>query len=534
MQRFLRRLLFFSGLFICVFWSLALFLFHLGTLPPPENLPKENGRVEFLRPNTDEQQLQHLILSGNDYSRGLLAGRETRDLLFQQESDLTGMLEKIFPSRVLVYLFELGLIPVFKGVEYIIPPRYLAEMYGVSRSTDKKFAVYAEPFTRQLAYHGLHEVGQMMVDQAQDDRMENMGCTAIIYPHGNTWMVGRNFDFEGGATLDEKKLLKWVFPEEGYAYVSVIWAGMVGAITAVNEKGIYVSINAAGAKGFNRHGLPSTLLLTKVIESSANASHAIEIFKSTPTMISEIFLLVDSQEGLAYRIEKSPEHTAIIPLTQASALTNHMVDPYWKEDPTNLFRKEYLTSHYREARALELLSLLPSGLSDENLENEFLKILRDKKEKGGMDLNFGNRRAIDPLIANHSIIFNGLTQTLYVSRGPHLIAPYEGYNLRESFKSRKPVFTRMLPADEDVSEKIYGMYKEFNERVHRGEMTPADTLAALQPRLANSLYYELLGLEAAREGKKDLAAKFLEESLALRPAYKKDLDRVTEELHGVQ
>jgi isopenicillin-N N-acyltransferase like protein len=267
-------------------WSIALLLFHWGTLTPPEFDKTEKAQATFYQ-KTDEQPLQNLVLIGPPFARGVEAGRLTYKLLYEQEKELTTMLKKIFPWRPLFHAFELVLIPIFKGVENTLSKDDLLEMYGVSLSTNPEFDVYAEAYTRQIAYHGLHEVGQMMVDQYQDDRLENMGCTALLVPYKSSWLIGRNFDFEGGVTMDEKKILKWVFPSDGkHAYVSAIWSGMVGAVTAVNEHGLYMSINAAGSKDFNRRGLPSTLLVSQVMTLAKNTSEALALIRNTPIMIT--------------------------------------------------------------------------------------------------------------------------------------------------------------------------------------------------------------------------------------------------------
>jgi len=90
----------------------------------------------------------------------------------------------------------------------------LEEMYGVSKSTSTDFDFLLDRFTRQIAYHGLHEVGQLAVDQGSD----SMGCTVVALPHKRNWIIGRNFDFEGGRIFDSEKIMKWVFPERGYSF----------------------------------------------------------------------------------------------------------------------------------------------------------------------------------------------------------------------------------------------------------------------------------------------------------------------------
>lgn len=539
----MKKFLIFSASLLWSLWCVALVLFHWGTLTPPTVPPHETAQAHFYK-KTDAEPLQHLVLIGSPFARGKEAGQLTKHLLYEQEKDLTEMLKKIFPWRPLFHAFELMLIPLFKGVETTIPNDHLLEMYGVSLSTDPEFDDYAEAYTRQIAYHGLHEVGQMMVDQYQDDRLENMGCTAILVPYKSSWLVGRNFDFEGGRTLDEKKILKWVFPTDGqYAFVSAIWSGMVGAVTAVNEHGLFVSINAAGSKDFNRHGLPSTLLVTQVMTSAKTATEALEIIKSTPIMITEIFVVVSRSEGKAFRVEKSPTHTEVIPILDPKAVTNHLHSEYWKNDATNIFRSTQLTSHYREARGEELAKQFP--LSSQNPEDEMAKILRDKNAVGGEPLPWGNRRAIDPMIANHSVIYNASNDTLFVSSGPHITERYVGYDLTASFKNKKPVFVKTLARDQEMTPEARTAYLNFtalklkiqenlnNNKTSNDEFTQGHTLLKIHPRLEDMRWNELLALREHKNGDRTAKNNYIKKALSLSPPYARDQQHLEGLLHAL-
>ncbi len=208
------------------------------------------------------------------------------------------------------------------------------------------FDRYADRFTRQVAYHGLHEIGQTFVDFGWQD----MGCTLFAVPFGQSWLIGRNFDFVAGRVFDEDKIVKWVYPTRGIPYVSVIWGGMVGGVTGINEKGIYLSINAGGSADFARYGTPSTLVLTKVLQFASTAEEAIKIIQDSQMFITDILVLVDAKSGTAYRIEKSPRRAPIFRLTGPTVVTNHLLDPIWQNDKINEFRKANLTSIAREAR----------------------------------------------------------------------------------------------------------------------------------------------------------------------------------------
>ncbi len=398
----------------------------------------------------------------------------------------------------------------------------LDQMYGISKSASKKYDRLIDGYSRQLAYHGLHEVGQMMVDQTGDD----VGCTVVAAPAGRHWVLGRNFDFEGGRSLDTEKIMKWVFPDHGAAYVSVNWAGMVGTVTGVNEHGIYLSLNAAGSSDHRRYGLPTTLLLTKALMFSRDAEDALEIFKSEPVIITDIFVLLDSRTGRLYRIEKSPLKTEVIELEGPSAITNHLVSEAFATDPINVFRRDELTSGARMERARELLKApeIANAKSTGALELPILKIIRDK---GGYYP--GHRRAIDSLIAVHSVLYNSESQTLYVSRGPALAGPFAGFDLPASFAAHQPIVTKTLPRDEISDDLFWSVHNSSKSLRTARKLIQKKRCSQAKSRLdgvsfrESAEYFEALGdFKAECESLGQEAVQNWRRALALRPAYSRE------------
>lgn len=434
-------------------------VYHIGVYPRP---PLARLAEELAAPgppawwrDRSRAGIHQLVLEGSPFHRGIEGGHATRDLIYRQEKELNTELARIIPSAVLLRALTLIGMRWFWGIDRYLEPWMSDEIYGVSRSTTHEFDYLADRFTRQIAYHGLHEVGQLMVDQGGED----MGCTVVALPFQGSWVLGRNFDFEGGRIFDTEKVVKWIFPDRGHALVSVIWAGMVGAVTGVNDQGIYLSLNAAGSTDFRRQGTPSTLVLLKALQEAGSAREAIRILRDSSMFITDIFVLLDSRTGELYRIEKSPRHTEVIPLAGPSVVTNHLISPRWRDDPINRYRRDELTSVTRSRRAEELLKALPPARDAREAERQVLGILRDKGEWNGRPLPIGDRRAIDALIATHSVVFNASSRILYVSRGPGLAGEFLGYDLRRSFAAHRPVRAGVLPRDPLVSDELFEKVK---------------------------------------------------------------------------
>lgn len=453
----------FHGLFMVALltWTVILNIYHAGVYPPPLVDLHEAGSARWL--DRHEHGIHHMILQGTPFARGREAGRQTQGLLLAQEQQLVGMLHGWVPSDLAVQGLILGAIAWFQGVDKYLSRPDVEEMYGTSLSAPKSFDYLADGFTRQVAYHGLHEVGQMMVDQG----FEDMGCTVVALPWRGSFVIGRNFDFEGGRIFDSEKIIKWVFPDKGYAFVSVIWAGMVGAVTGVNEKGLYISINAAGSADRRRLGTPSTLALLKVLQQAATAEEALQILRETQMFITDIFVIADAQ-GKLWRVEKSPLRMAEIELRRASIVTNHLISPQFASDPTNAFRKAELTSIVREQRGLDRIAGLPKVRTEPEVILQTLSILRDKGvDDSGNPLPLGNRRAIDALIATHSVIYSPGSQVFYVGQGPAVAGQFFGYDLRASFARREPVSKDTLPPDPLVSAETFSALKDANQKISR-------------------------------------------------------------------
>lgn len=456
--RLIKVIFYFGVIFFA--WTIALYL-RSDVSPPraaPASIEWEKAKAQSKWFPKTEKGINHIFLEGSAFERGLAFGSLTGDLLYRQEKTLAEMYTELMPSKIKQRIFETGAIAAFQGLALSLEPWMLEEMWGVSQSSSNEFNHFASSYARQIAYHGIHEVGQLFVDLAP---LEG-ACTFVSFPLNSHWIVGRTFDFEGGRIFDDEKVIKWVYPDNGFKYVSVIWTGMVGAVSGVNEKGIYVSINAAGSREVNLRGLPSTLILTKVLQEAGTLEDALKIFRDTPSMITDIYMVLDSKSGRLFKVEKSAFSLDMSEVKTAIAVTNHLDAEIFQKDEFNLIRKNEYTSMHRFKRAQSLLDQLwnskPSSSAKVTLF--LLDILRDKGvDKNLAPLHLGNRRAIDALIAAHGVLFDSKTQTLYVSEGPSMSGAFRTYDIQKTFAQKTPVEKESLPADKAVSKEQYQTLK---------------------------------------------------------------------------
>ncbi|MCX6284804.1 MAG: hypothetical protein NTW31_11295, partial [Bacteroidetes bacterium] len=143
----------------------------------------------------------------------------------------------------------------------------------------------------------------------------------------------------------------------------------------------------------------------------------------------ESLLIGSSKDGRAAVIEKSPYKTALRePIGNSILCANHFQSAEFAEDPLNKENISENASLYRYRRLDEDLRA-QSPLDVEKAA----WILRDRAGLGGRDIGLGNEKAMNQLIAHHSIIFKPSERLVWVSTGPWQLGSYKCFDLRKIF-----------------------------------------------------------------------------------------------------
>ena len=94
----------------------------------------------------------------------------------------------------------------------------------------------------------------------------------------------------------------------------------------------------------------------------------------------------------------------------------------------NIEQENESASSYRYKRLMELLNA-----NGKNTVQKTVNILRDQKGLNNANIGMGNEKAINQLIAHHSIVFEPKKLIVWVSTSPWQLGRYVAYDLNKIF-----------------------------------------------------------------------------------------------------
>ncbi len=391
----------------------------------------------YLRQNS--YGLWEEYLHGKDIDRGVASGVLSKELLRYQEQVFVDQIREFIPSDRYLSFLRFFTIIFNRNLGRYIPEEYRNEIYGISLSCSHDYDRIGTPYQRQLNYHAAHDIGHTMQEYML------VGCSSFAVwgdrAADSTLTIGRNFDFYVGDGFAKNKLVLFVAPESGYKFVSVGWAGMIGVLSGMNEKGLTVTINAAKGAMPTSAAMPISLLAREILQYAATIDEAYAIARSRHTFVSESLLIGSAQDAQAAIIEKTPEKIALKRgASNRVVCTNHYQSAAFEQDSHNLENLKYSDSPYRFSRLEELLSQ-HAQLST----TDVAAILRDHKGVGGSDVGLANEMTINQSIAHHSVIFKPQQGLMWVSTTPWQSGAYICYDLNRVFADTRPTAEVTLP-----------------------------------------------------------------------------------------
>ncbi|WP_341227038.1 C45 family peptidase [uncultured Arcticibacterium sp.] len=432
-----------------------------------EKIDEDFYKIEDNWLKKSETGLWELYVKGGGFERGVMEGKLQKELAAQQEEAFVNQINKMIPSKFLLRQMKYFIAYFNKDLDDHITQEYQEEIYGESLFASDEYDYIAPKYHRMLNYHAAHDIGH-----ALQGKNFKVGCTSFAAwgdrTADSTLLVGRNFDFFVGEEFAKNKVVNFVNPSKGYKLMMVSWAGMIGAVSGMNEKGLTVTLNASESEIPTTAATPISLVAREILQYAKNIKEAYAIAQKRKVFVSESILIGSAEDGKTAIIEVSPTKTDLFEgrSNDYQICSNHFQGNVFKNDEINLNNLEQSSSAYRFELMTELVNEGPKLTVP-----DAVSILRNQTGLKGENLGMGNEMAINQLIAHHSVVFKPEKLQVWVSTNPYQLGAFVCYDLNKVFaladtlRSKVELYEKPLniAADPFLKSEEYQDFKIFKK-----------------------------------------------------------------------
>ncbi len=371
--------------------------------------------------------LWELYVQGAPFERGVICGKLTAELVKRQEDNFTAQIRKMIPSESYLKFLKYFIGWFNRNLADHVNEENKEEIYGISFSASDDYGYIGTKYERLMNYHAAHDIGHALQSMAL------VGCTSFATWNGrsadSSLILGRNFDFYAGDKFAEDKIVAFYHPAAGYRFMMVTWAGFTGVASGMNEQGLTVTINADKTSIPPGAATPVSLVAREILQYAKNIDEAWAIAKKRKMFVSESFLIGSANDNKAVVIEKTPDSMDLY-ASDNNFITcaNHFQGKQLSRLASNEQQMKESASPYRFERLNELLAR-----SGANTVQKTVDILRDRAGVHDANIGMGNEKAMNQLIAHHSVVFEPKKRLVWVSTQPWQLGQYVAYDLNKIF-----------------------------------------------------------------------------------------------------
>jgi hypothetical protein len=202
----------------------------------------------------------------------------------------------------------------------------------------------------------------------------------------------------------------------------------------------------------------------------------------------------------------------------------------------NIEQENESASPYRYKRMLELINA-----NGKNTVQKTISILRDRKGLNNADIGMGNEKAINQLIAHHSIVFEPKKLLVWVSTSPWQLGEYVAYDLNKIFalrgmKENTEITDSSLTIAADPflltpDYTNFTVFRTLKQHIMDGWEVNTDSLVTSNPEFYNT--YVLAGDYLYKKKKYSEALKEYQLALTKVISTRKEEDHIKEQIRKI-
>ena len=436
----------------------------------------------------------------------------------------------------------------YRSADAAVPATARRELSALAAALPDDGKGELDPYHRLF----LHQCFFDLTERLQDVVIE--GSVFAVAPRASAsgleagnLVIGRTLSVDFGPDFEADRTVSFYYPDGKYPFVSIGWAGLVGVVTGINARGIFVAANPARTDDAREaEALPLPLVLRQVLEEADTLEQAVDMVAQAELRTAGLVLIGDGVQRKAVVVEASARAKEDSRLTRGEDeavvwTSDHMVREAFEGDAHNERIRRTTSSGYRYDRLAELLAT-PGNFEPEDA----VAVLRDRQGLDNAELGLGNKNALENLHSTHSVVIDATSMVLWVAEGPSTLGRYRAFDLRHLLarQGTRPAALADLSADRLLYSEEYRDYREALEGIDYarellGLDRPQEALAAARVALALAPdigeLHRLLGDIERELGHDEQAKRHYRRYLELIPGRQRDQERVKgiiEELGG--
>ncbi len=127
---------------------------------------------------------------------------------------------------------------------------------------------------------------------------------------GGAVVHARVLDYMRDIDLQKYTLVQLFIPSDGYAWMSLGYAGFLGSVTAMNEHGLAIG-EMGGASEESWEGMPMTFLVREIAERTKTVAEAVALMQRVPRTCEYYYVLSDAGRTMA-GIRARPDEVLVL------------------------------------------------------------------------------------------------------------------------------------------------------------------------------------------------------------------------------
>jgi isopenicillin-N N-acyltransferase-like protein len=481
--------------------------------------------------------LWRMHLEGSPAELGDARGRLSERLFRELDDRVRDLVDRRYGAWLEQWTAAMVLRWDYRAADRFLDEEHRTELAAMARALPQAEGDRIGSYPRLFLYQCVYDLGQRLDDVLLEGSMFAAVPKRTSSGEPGNLVIGRTLSFDLGRDFEADRIVTFYHPDGRYPFASIGWPGLMGVVTGINARGIFVALNPARTDDPMEEGAPLPLVLRTVLEEADTLEHAVEMIQAAELRSSGIVLVADGMHRKAVVLEvapRDPENRRVV-RGEGEAIvwaTDHMVDEAFDGDMHNDWVRRYTSSGYRFERLEELL-----GRGEPMDPAHAAAVLRDRRGVGDEELGLGNHNALENLSTTQSVVVDATAMVMWVAEGPSTLGRYKAIDLGRSLQRDEgpPAPLDDLPADPLLYGEEYRDYQEAIEAIEHARLMlgrglpesarwSAQVALALAPDLGE--LHRLLGDIERDLGNPEQARIHYKRYLELVPGRRRDQVRV--------